>query len=115
MFLKAEAKFLIVISRVIAGSVFAYIDDFKKLDGIFFFPNTKALGKFEFKCLMSYIFANEFQKFLRGYQFLQMNPMRETSQISILKMPMFQVNELQYKQCRVIPHFSIGQNLLRKY
>ena len=62
MFLKAEAKFLIVISRDIAGSVFAYIDDFKKLDSIFFFPNTKALGKFEFKCLMSYIFANEFQK-----------------------------------------------------
>ena len=31
-----------------------------------------------------------------------------------LKMLFFKVNESRYKQCWIIPYFSIGQNLLKK-
>ena len=68
----------------IPDPVLANIHDFKNLAGIFHFPNTKALGKFEFKYLMSSTFSQmSYRNFLRGYHLLQMNPMREISQISI--------------------------------
>ena len=73
-----------MIFRDIAGSVFANIHNFKKLAGIFHFPNTKTLGKFELKCLMSSTFSQMSPKnFLCGYQILQLNPMGQISLISI--------------------------------
>ena len=82
--LKSKTKLLIVIFRDIAGSVFANIHNFKKLAGIFHFPNTKILGKFELKCLMSSTFSQMSPKnFLCGYQLLQLNPVGQISQISI--------------------------------
>ena len=75
---------MIVIFRDIAGSVFANIHNFKKLAGIFYFPNTKTLHKFELKRLMPSTFSQMSSKnFLCGYQFLQLNPKGQISQTSI--------------------------------
>ena len=73
---------MIVIFRDITGSVFANLHDFKNLAGIYHFTNTKALGNFELKCLMSSAFLQRSSKsFLRSYQFLQKNPSGEVSLI----------------------------------
>ena len=83
---KKERKFSTVIFRDVAGFVFASIHDFKKLGSIFHFPNTKTHDKLEFKCLMSSTFSQMNSKnFVHRYQLLQINSMREMSQILVFE------------------------------
>ena len=66
------------------NSVFSNINYFKDLAGIFHFPNTKGLGKFEFKCLMLDMFSQmSSNNFPCDLQLFQKNSMREISQILI--------------------------------
>ena len=74
------------------------IRDFKNLAGIFHSPNTKALGKFEFNCLMSSTNSQMISKDIRpGYQLFQINPMREVfakGKISTVQISVFKVTAL---------------------
>ena len=75
---KKEQKFLIVIFRDIIGSVFANINDVKKPYWYFSIFSTKALSKFEFKCLMSGAFSQmSLKNFPCEYLLLQISLLRK--------------------------------------